>query len=79
MITILRVLFRIAPPRIDRAQAFSIAEKLCNERGWKIYKPRVVEGLKVWTIWTNSELKGSPRIEIDNQSGEVLKIATIRR
>ena len=77
MITILRMLLRIPEPKVKRTQALFIAEELCKERGWQINRPRIAEGLNAWTIWVNGDVKGSPWIKIDHQSGKIIRAATL--
>ncbi len=76
---IIRFIFRIPAPKVDRMKALSIAKEICSQKGWSGHQPRIVEGLRVWTIWINKDSKSSPMIQIDCQDGNIIEIKEIAR
>ena len=72
---VLRFLLRIPPPAISKGQAVEIALQECQRRGWTWGKLYVVEKLRTWQVWINSDVKGSPFILVCQRTGKVLGVA----
>ncbi len=72
-----RVLF-IPGPRIDAKRALLIAREECLKRGISMGNYEVVEGLKTWKVWVD-DWRGSPYLLIDQQTGEIVKFASLPR
>ncbi len=78
ILSIIRRLLFIPSPLIDAKRALSIATEECISHGCPIGNCRIIEGLKTWTIWANDN-KGSPFVVVDQQTGSVIKYASILR
>jgi len=70
--SLFRMLLRIPSPRLSREDALTIARTVCLERGWRWNRPDVVDELRHWLVWCDSDVKGSASILIDQQTGEVI-------
>ena len=70
---ILRIVLRIPPPRITREEAVTIAKDFCSKHDWEMNRPTVVEELRTWLVWVDGNVKGSPWVVIDQQTGDVVK------
>lgn len=79
MLTLLRLFLFLPMPKTSSKEAISIAAKFACEQGWLVENPKVVEELRTWMVWTHSNMKGSPWIKIDNQTGEVVRYGFLPR
>ena len=64
----------VGKEEIVKEEALKIAEKVCEESGWKWIDVSVLEDKEKWTIRTNSHADGSNAfVEIDKKTGAVLR------
>ncbi len=64
----------VGKEEILKEEALKIAEKVCEESGWKWIDVSVLEDKDKWTIRTNSHADGSNVfVEIDKKTGAVLR------
>lgn len=73
MLRLIRTVLFLPGPRISREQALRLAHCYAAEQGRLTGSPRVIEQLKSWMIWFDRDSKSSPWVQIDNQTGAVLK------
>jgi len=78
-LSIIRFILRMPSPQVGRDEALSIASKTAESKDLKVSAPLVVERLRTWEIWLDRNIIGSPIIIVDQQTGEVIKVAIIPR
>jgi hypothetical protein len=69
----LRTILRLDPPRTSRQAALAIAERFFAERGIATGTVTASEHLRHWEVLARQDIKGSPWVLIDNQTGAVIK------
>jgi hypothetical protein len=72
MLKILRWLFFIPQPKIQREMAITIAISHFQEQEIKVERPEVIEELKTWLVLVNKDMIGGPWVRINNQEGNVI-------
>ena len=70
---IARKMLSVPPARITREQALVRANDFFGERKLLIDAPVVTELLRHWKVLARGEIKGSPWVLIDNQTGAITK------
>ena len=76
---LLRKLLRLPGPRVTANEASCIGREEAAKRAAKVGRTVVREGLRRWIVWIDADVKGSPVVEIDNRTGEVLRWAVLPR
>lgn len=72
-----RWVLRYPPPRVGSEDARRLAEEEARRRDAWVGKVVVYEGLKYWEVWINADFKSSAYVQIDNQTGRVVKWAEL--
>ena len=75
----LQKLLRVPAPRVAAEDALRIARAEAARREVKVGRLIVHEGLRKWIVWIDSDSKGSPVVEIDNQNGDIVKWVSLPR
>ncbi len=73
---LLRVLLRLAPPKVSRVAAARIAAEEFRGDGWERCNPAVVEQLRTWLAWADRDIKGSAWAWVDQQTGAIVRYGT---
>jgi hypothetical protein len=73
VLRLLRWMFFIPQPRVTNTDALEIARRECERQGWGWRNPFLVEQLRTWHIWAMGDMRPSPYIVVDQQTGEVVR------
>jgi len=76
---LLRKVLRIPAPQVNGDKALQIAEAEAHRREAKLGRMVAHEGLRRWSVWIDADSKGSPVVEIDNCTSEVMKWTSLPR
>lgn len=71
MLGALRQIFRLDRPRISRQAALAVAKRFFAEHGIAAEAMTASEHLRHWEVLAQGDVKGSPWVLIDNQTGAV--------
>jgi hypothetical protein len=71
-----RLLLRVPPPRFSRQDALRIARATPEATEFAGLEPVAVEQLRTWLVWLDREAIGSPWLEVDQQTGEIVARGT---
>ncbi|MFO0825472.1 MAG: hypothetical protein U0792_20520 [Gemmataceae bacterium] len=65
--------------KIGWREAIEIAQAEATKRGDECHSPRAIEGLRTWEVLIDRRYLAPPKYIIDNQTGKLIRIATLPR